>query len=129
MQDVAKAGNASQPNPPGDFSLGHHRHICKQPHFDFVFAAKQKSENRFIRLFFAPTLATPKVAFVASKKVGSAVKRNRAKRLMKEIYRLSQHQLPPFDIIMSAKHTLPTATFSQAQAAIQPLLTQLTRRP
>ena len=125
MQDVVKAGINSQPNSLGDFSLGHHRHICKQSHFDLVFAAKQKSENRFVRLFFSPALGAPKVAFIASKKVGSAVKRNRAKRLMKEIYRLSQHNIPPLDIIMSAKHNLTTATFAQAQAAIAPLLTRL----
>jgi len=35
-----------------------------------------------------------KVAFIASKKVGNAVKRNRAKRLMREMYRCIRHDFP-----------------------------------
>ena len=34
-----------------------------------------------------------RIGFVTGKKVGCAVERNRARRLMKEVYRLNQHQI------------------------------------
>ncbi len=119
MQDEEKVGTNSLPN---------RQHIRKQAHFDTVFAYHKKSENRLIRLFYGPAKSptSPCVAFVASKKVGNAVKRNHCKRLMREVYRLTQHHLSePLDIIMSAKHTLTTQTYAQATQSIQILLTQL----
>ena len=61
--------------------------------------------------------------FVASQKVGGAVKRNRAKRLLREAVRARQSSLAPgWDLVFAARKPLADASLSQAQTAVDLLL-------
>ena len=61
--------------------------------------------------------------FVAGKKVGSAVKRNRAKRLLREAVRARQGALAQgWDLVFVARPPIAEATLSQTQAAVNQLL-------
>lgn len=60
-----------------------------------------------------------RIGFVATKHVGHAFARNRAKRLMKEVYRLHRHELASgHEVIMLAGSFLTGASFSEAEKAI-----------
>ncbi len=61
--------------------------------------------------------------FVASQKVGGAVKRNRAKRLLREAVRARQGSLAPgWDLVFAARRPLADASLSEAQTAVDQLL-------
>ena len=60
-----------------------------------------------------------RIGFVATKHIGHAFARNRAKRLMKEVYRLHRHELVSgYELIMLAGSFLTRASFYEAEKAI-----------
>ena len=54
------------------------------------------------------------MGITASKRVGNAVKRNRAKRLIREFFRLNKSGFPPgYDIVISAKKNAGSLDFQR----------------
>ena len=82
--------------------------------------------HRLVVLCALPNeLGHNRYAFAASKRVGNAVARNRAKRLMREGVRLAHDALTQgWDIVLIARQRLPQATYADLEKA----LSQLFRR-
>ena len=82
--------------------------LRKNSEFSAVYNKGKSVGDRYVVLFYRLTgLPYNRTGFLASKKVGNSVVRNRAKRLMKESYRNIEGSLPEgYDFIIIARNTI-----------------------
>ena len=91
--------------------------------FDAVYAAKTRESRGPLTCFAIPNdLGHPRLGLSVGRKIGTAPKRNRIKRLLRESFRLMQHDLPRgYDLVLVVR---PHETLLLAD--YQKLLTHLT---
>lgn len=83
--------------------------LRKKSDFSAIYNRGKSVGDRYVVLFYRKNdLPYNRTGFLASKKVGNSVKRNRARRLMKESYRQLQDRLPDcgYDFIIIARNTI-----------------------
>lgn len=112
------------------FTLGHHLRLNKE--FQSV---KVNGTKRVSPFFIIQMLDTTnefaqepirRLGVIASRRVGNAVQRNRAKRLLREIYRLNSDVLPQScDIVLIARNTIVKSTFDTLQKEYRRLCQRL----
>jgi ribonuclease P protein component len=91
--------------------------------FDALYAGGKRIDDRFFGLRFKPNgLAHPRIGLaVAVKTAGGGVQRNRARRLIRESFRLAQHSLPAVDIVVAAKFPARGAPAATLRASLATL--------
>ena len=75
--------------------------------------------NGMLVLYARPNrLGVNRVGITTGKKLGHAVVRNRARRRLREVYRLSEHRFKPgYDIVVVARSRCITANFEKLTGA------------
>ncbi|MCL4267362.1 MAG: ribonuclease P protein component [Anaerolineae bacterium] len=86
-------------------------------------AGKSWRHPLVILLVQSNSLPASRFAFVASRQVGQAVSRNRAKRLLREAVRTHLPEIQPgWDCVLIARPSLPQAAFGEVDTAVTQLL-------
>ena len=82
--------------------------LRRKDDFPAVYKKGRSIGERYIVLFYRKNgLSYNRTAFLASKKVGNSVERNRARRLMKENFRIFRDRIKEgYDIIFIARKTI-----------------------
>jgi ribonuclease P protein component len=107
------------------FAFTKAQHLRLQADFERVYALKCKAADGVLLIFAARNKSSvTRIGLSVSKKHGGAIVRNRLKRLLREAFRLTQHQIPAgLDLI-----AIPLAKEKAALVAYQDSLVKVTRR-
>jgi ribonuclease P protein component len=80
------------------------RRIRRRGEFQRVFDAGRRAHGRFLTIIAAPAPGTDsRLGIVASKKLGGSVVRNRAKRLIREMFRTQTNLERASDLVIIPK--------------------------
>lgn len=110
----------STKTPKTRYKLPRYRRLAGRKAFTRVFAAKCSASNRHLVIYAAANeLPYARIGLSVSKKLGTAVKRNRIKRLLREAFRLEVRSLlKGYDLVCIPRAT-EIATLESYRAAIR----------
>lgn len=102
--------------------------LLRASEFERVFGARNSVGNSHFVLFgTANDVGFARLGITVSRRVGNAVARNRWKRLLREAFRLSQHELPSLDLVFVVRASEPP-TLAQLMFTISESTRRLDRR-
>lgn len=98
-------------------SLAPRERIRKKKDFLVLYKKGYRYKSKYFNLIgFSNDLTCSRVGVVASKKVGNAVARNKAKRWMRELFRRNKGLLEyPVDLLIVASPAMPEATWAELE--------------
>jgi ribonuclease P protein component len=99
------------------------RRLRRKWEFDQLYARGQRLGNSHFGMTIQPNeLGQARLGLaVASKPFGGSVPRNRIRRLIRESFRLRQHDLPDVDLVVSARPRAKDATAQELRASLEVL--------
>lgn len=102
--------------------------IRRRPEFERVFREGVRVHGRFITIFVLSNGGTAaRLGVAATRKIGSATERNRAKRLVREVFR--RHKIAAgFDVVVAPRRDILDAPFASLEADYHAALERC-RRP
>jgi ribonuclease P protein component len=113
------------------FALPRNRRIKNSREFASIYERRIRASDEHLLIWAAPNaVGRPRFGVSVSRKLGNAVRRTSLKRLLREAFRLSQHELPSdLDLILIPQRgTVETAGLADYQRSLVKLATRLARQ-
>jgi ribonuclease P protein component len=105
-----------------DQGLAAPERIRRRPEFERIYNAGAKIHGRLMTMFVMPNgTTTPRFGVAATRKLGSAVERNRAKRRARELFRRRKN-IGGLDIVIVPRREMLDAPFATLEADYTALL-------
>ena len=100
----------------------------RRPDFERAHNEGARVHGRFMTVFVLPNGGTvARLGVAATRKIGSSVDRNRAKRLAREIFRRQKLAQPGFDIVVVPRREMLDASFVNLESDYQTALKRASR--
>jgi ribonuclease P protein component len=102
--------------------------IRRRVEYQRVYDRGTKTHGRHFTLFALPTaLSHGRLGIAATRKLGGAVERNRAKRLIREVFRRNK-PAAPVDVVIVPKRELLDASLTALESEFRQILNRSLRR-
>ncbi|MDE2660797.1 MAG: ribonuclease P protein component [Acidobacteriota bacterium] len=128
-EDQAKRRRPEGTNARQDESLSRDQRIARSAEFRAVMSAGSRGVSPClvaVRRTGITGSAPSRLGVVASRKIGGAVRRSRAKRLLREVYRRGER--PAGDLILIARHGIGEASWPDLERAYRSAVRMATGR-
>jgi ribonuclease P protein component len=104
-------------------------HIRRRAEFQQIYDRGAKVHSRYFTVFvLANQQEVGRLGIAATKKLGGSVQRNRAKRLIREVFRRNK-VAPGFDVVVIPKRELLDANLTALEAEYRTLVERRLRKP
>ena len=129
LPGVAGRGGSASPSEP-DQRFPRSCRLTARRQFLAVYDMGQRVTSRSFLLFGLPNaVGHPRLGITVTRKVGNAVRRNRAKRLLREVFRRHRLRLAPaLDLVVNARPGMEALTYTELEAEFLSRFAQLARR-
>lgn len=88
---------------PGSARFGRDRRIRKSDEFGVILKVGSRAATPFLSVAIVPARGPGRIGISAPVRIGDSVRRNRARRLVREHYRRTSMRATPYDIVFNLK--------------------------
>jgi ribonuclease P protein component len=101
--------------------------LVKTDEFSSVFSLRKRISNKYLVMRYRPNDSSgARLGLIVAKKTAKfAVQRNYMRRVLRELFRLNQHQLPAVDLVIQVQKVFDRPDFGEIKQAFDALCKKL----